>query len=51
MPRPNFHSNPLIAPAETVQAPDWVPPELAPLFERVMQELPAFPDRKTAANV
>jgi len=34
-----------------VTAPDWLPEELAPLFERVMQALPCFPDRKTAAAV
>jgi hypothetical protein len=34
-----------------ITAPDWVPVELAPLFEKVMCELPAFPDRRTFADV
>jgi hypothetical protein len=32
-------------------APDWLPDDLKPLFEQVLSELPAFPDRRTAADV
>jgi hypothetical protein len=31
--------------------PDWLPEDLRPLFLQVLQDLPAFPDRKTAAQV
>ena len=31
--------------------PDWLPEDLWPLFLQVLQDLPAFPDRKTAARV
>jgi hypothetical protein len=33
------------------RVPDWVPPEFATLFEQVMSELPAFPDRRKFAEV
>jgi hypothetical protein len=36
---------------DSIQPPGWLPDELAPLFELVMRELPAFPDRRTAAAV
>jgi hypothetical protein len=38
-------------PTANIDIPAWLPPELIPLFERVMREMPAFPDRKTAAKV
>jgi hypothetical protein len=31
--------------------PAWLPEELRPLFLEVLGDLPAFPDRKTAARV
>jgi hypothetical protein len=34
-----------------IQSPDWLPPDLVPLWDQVMRELPAFPDRRTAADV
>ena len=43
-----------MSPCETpndTQAPNWVPPEFALLFEQVMSELPAFPDRRKFAAV
>jgi hypothetical protein len=33
------------------QAPEWVPPEFTLLFEQVMSELSAFPDRRKFAAV
>jgi hypothetical protein len=37
--------------SDQIDIPAWLPPDLTPLFRRVIQELPAFPDRKTAADV
>jgi hypothetical protein len=34
-----------------VRPPDWLPADLVPLFEQVMSELPAYPDKRTAADV
>jgi hypothetical protein len=34
-----------------VQPPDWLPSDLAPLFEQLMRELPAFPTKRVAADV
>ena len=33
------------------QAPEWLPDDLRALWERVMRQLPAYPDRRTAAAV
>jgi hypothetical protein len=35
----------------SASAPEWLPDDLKPLFERVMQDLPAFPDRHKYAAV
>jgi hypothetical protein len=29
-----------------IQPQDWLPSDLAPLFEQVMRELPAFPSKR-----
>jgi hypothetical protein len=41
----------LCEPPDNTRAPDWVPPEFASLFEQVMSELPALPDRRKFAAV
>jgi hypothetical protein len=33
------------------EVPNWLPHDLAALFTQVLSELPAFPDRRTAADV
>jgi hypothetical protein len=37
--------------AADTSAPAWLEQRLVPLFDQVMRELPAFPDRRTAAAV
>jgi hypothetical protein len=36
---------------DDIKAPDWVPHHLVLLFETVMGELPAFPDRRAVSEV